>query len=74
MGMLSEAMRDESQPETRVFLTLESKIDFIMEELMEMKSNQTKLLTENHVIPRESTEMYIKIGEHIFKGEMELVE
>jgi hypothetical protein len=54
--------------------SIEEKLDMVLMEFEELKNMHRKLLTENNIIPKNSEEMYLQVGGHLFKGNMQLID
>ena len=51
----------------------EEKLKYLIERLEMMVKKKKKMLSENHVIPKSSQNVYIVIGNNKFKGKLELM-
>ena len=53
---------------------LEEKIDYLLQEIQSLKSNQAKLINENYIVTKESEKMRIIIQGMLFEGDFYQVE
>ncbi len=55
------------------YASSEDKLKYLIERLEVMVHKHEKMLSENHVIPKNTQEVYIVIGSNKFKGKLELI-